>query len=170
MTKIQLTQELVKSLFDYKDGFLYWKIMTCKNGIKNVGDLAGGMHTYKHHNRRKIRIGKNIYFASRLIFLYHKGWLPKMVDHKDRNTENDKIENLRPATALQNTRNRRSEEGSTSKYLGVCACGKKWRAEIKSRGNEKFLGYFNKEEDAAKAYNEAAHKIYGNFANLNVIK
>lgn len=38
-TKIELTQECVKQIFDYKDGVLYWKIKSSNNS--NIGEVAG---------------------------------------------------------------------------------------------------------------------------------
>lgn len=110
--------------------------------------------------------------ASRAIFMWHYGWLPKMVDHKDRNPLNDRIENLRAATPSENSKNKKSRTGSSSKYLGVCynkACNY-WHAAIFVNGKNKHLGSFTKEKDAARAYNEAAIKIHKEFANLNTIE
>jgi hypothetical protein len=46
----------------------------------------------------------------------------------------------------------------------------KWRADIGIHGKQKFLGYYDKIEDAAQKYNEAALKYYGEFAYLNEVK
>lgn len=62
MTKIQLTQELVRELFDYKDGFLYWKVKPARR-VK-IGDIAGSFIPNKNRNneiRCKVFIkGNNI--------------------------------------------------------------------------------------------------------------
>jgi hypothetical protein len=92
------------------------------------------------------------------------------VDHKDRNSLNNQKENLRICTQSQNLANRESKLGSTSKYLGVSwhKVNKIWVASI-NKGPKKYLGSFRNEVDAAKAYNEAASKVHGEFANLNVL-
>lgn len=185
MTNIQLTQELVKSLFDYKDGFLYWKISRTVR-IK-IGDLAGSISNTHSGPRRMIKIGQKSYYSSRLIFFYHKGYFPKMVDHKDRNKANEKIENLRDADKHQNAWNVSKQANKTSKYLGVSLKTNKktqlvkttglmktyisflWYSQITVRGVKIFLGGFKLEIDAAKAYNEAAKIHFGEFANLNEI-
>jgi len=169
MANIQLTQELVKSLFDYKDGFLYWK-NDRKPGIK-AGTLAGYLNERRGETRRCVGLLGGQYFASRIIFLYHKGYLPVIVDHEDRNTLNDKIENLREADRFKNNQNSTSRKNSTSKYLGVCFHGrdKKWLAQIQINGKKKHLGQYETESKAALIYNHAAVLYFGEFANLNII-
>lgn len=97
------------------------------------------------------------------IFLVGKGF-----DHIDHNGLNNQRNNLRPATVQQNNINQRSFRGS-SKYKGVCWYRRlnKWRAYIHIDNKKRHLGYFEKEEDAAKAYNRAAYATYGEFAYLN---
>jgi len=172
MAKIEkeLTQELVKYLFDYKDGVLYWKNpQTNKN---KVGSIAGYINKKEFRSRVMIGIGYKRYIASRLIFLWHHGFLPKCVDHIDRNTLNDRIENLRGATKRENSRNRNPNIGSYSQYLGVTfhKRDKKWQAQIGLPERKGYIGVFEKESDAALAYNKEAVKYFGEFANLNIIK
>lgn len=92
----------------------------------------------------------------------------QLVDHEDRNPLNNYRYNLRRCTKQQNGRNRASSRNSSSKYLGVYwkVASKKWGAQIKL---DKYihLGYFTNEEDAARAYDEAAKLHFGEFANLN---
>lgn len=97
----------------------------------------------------------------------------KIVDHKDGNTLNNQKSNLRLCTPTQNCRNRRAKTNGTSKYIGVTtsrsSLNKRWIAQIIDNGVNHYLGYFKSEEEAAKAYNEAAKKYHGEFARLNVI-
>lgn len=105
-----------------------------------------------------------------LIYFLHTGELPERVDHRDRNSLNDKIKNLRAASRFENARNRSSVKNSSSKYLGVSIRKNgKWAAHIRIAGLLKFLGYYFIEEEAAEAYNEAAKIYHKEFANLNVI-
>jgi len=165
-----ITQELVKNIFDYREGFLYWKYQR-SNRIK-AGDRVGVL-TIGHNNvlRYTTKINQKRYLCSRIIFLWNKGYLPTLVDHKDRNTLNDKIENLREATHSQNNKNKRSQLNSASTYLGVSIHNnnKSWRARIVIEGKNKHLGTFKTEDEAAIAYNKAAIVHHKEFANLNII-
>lgn len=92
------------------------------------------------------------------------------VDHRDGNRLNDQRGNLRPATRRQNGQGfRRKALGTTSKFRGVNWCRRelKWLARIRIDGRLKFLGYFNSEEDAARVYDAAARKYFGEFASPN---
>lgn len=167
---MKLTQELVKQLFDYHpDGYLMWKIKP-KNQTIEIGDRAGYIEYTKTKPRYRVTVNNSAYLVSRIIFLYHKGYLPPEVDHEDRNPLNDKIENLRAATRAQNMGNTRSRKNSTSKYLGVyLKCGKLWCAQIRAQGKQRYLGSHKTEELAALAYNREAVRFHGEFANLNII-
>ena len=91
MTPRKLTQQYVKDLFDYHDGFLYWKR---KRGCRTAGDEAGSIRL--DSNSMRVRIDyRNIEYA-RVVFVWHHGYLPAQVRHKDGNTMNNKIENLEP--------------------------------------------------------------------------
>lgn len=92
------------------------------------------------------------------------------IDHKDGNGLNNQRDNLRICTKADNLRNRPKYVGA-SKYKGVCykQSNKKWVAQISVNGKPTHLGYFNNQQDAAKAYNEAATKHHGEFALLNII-
>ena len=103
------------------------------------------------------------------ILLMHKlitGW-PR-TDHVDHDGLNNQRSNLRPATNAQNQQNSRSGSG-TSRYKGVCWAKRerKWRAVIRPDGVQRYLGYFDVEEDAARAYDAAALEIYGEYACVN---
>lgn len=91
-------------------------------------------------------------------------------DHKNQNKLDNRRGNLRPASRLQNSANSKSRQGS-SKFKGVhqLKCRKKWQVYIQFEGGRKYLGSFTDEIEAAKAYNRAALKYFGEFAHLNPI-
>lgn len=161
-----LSQQFIKELFDYGEGFLIYKIKPKYSRIV-IGGKAGSVFESKGEFRRAIKIKGKSYYSSRLIFLWHKGFLPDLVDHRDRNTMNDKIENLREADRLKNSKNRKSATDSASKYLGVSRMGRKWRARISVNGKMRHLGVFESEEQAALIYNDSAIIYHKEFANLN---
>jgi len=91
------------------------------------------------------------------------------VDHINGNRLDNRRANLRLCTHKQNLQNRKRQAGGSSRYKGVHKSVGKWRAMIGYDGKLYHLGYFADEEDAAKAYNEAASERFGEFARLNVI-
>jgi len=92
-----------------------------------------------------------------------------LVDHINHDSVDNRKANLRPATRAQNACNRRKFRGATSKYKGVTlrkATGK-WTARICIHRRSIHIGCFEKEIEAAKAYDNAARKYHGEFAALN---
>jgi hypothetical protein len=90
-------------------------------------------------------------------------------DHINRDTLDNRRQNLRSATVSQNMGNQRPQIGKTSSYKGVYLDRGMWRAAIQCNKKGKKLGYFLTEEAAAIAYNEAAKKLFGEFARLNTV-
>lgn len=185
--KFEVTQAFLLEHFDYRDGYLFWK-KSYNNSII-IGTRLGCIHTHikDGEKRYKGKIRGRLFLISRLIFLYHKNYLPETVDHIDRNSLNDRIENLRGASRIENARNKSSAKNSSSQYVGVsfekckakwtCKDGEiktymyyKWAANIFINGNHKKIGRFDTQEAAALAYNRMAVMHFKEFANLNIIK
>ena len=91
------------------------------------------------------------------------------VDHRDNNGLNNSRQNLRVATRIQNSRNSRPRMSCSSKYKGVywSRVAGKWAAYINFEKERYHLGLFVDEDSAAAAYNEAAIKMFGEFACVN---
>lgn len=167
---MEITQNIIKEYFDYKDGVFFWKKKVYRRN--NIGKVAGSVYHYQDGDYRHIIcINSKRYFRSRLVFLLHNGYLPEKVDHENHNTLDDRIENLRAANAFQNNRNRKSAKNSSSKYLGVSFFKRdsKWMARIRVGKINKHLGIFDNEAHAALAYNREAVRNSGEFANINII-
>jgi hypothetical protein len=93
-----------------------------------------------------------------------------VIDHDNHEGLDNRKSNLRLATISQNNCNRRRRpDAGRSKYRGIDFDKrlKKWRARIRFNNKRILLGYFDNEIDAAKAYDEAARKLHGEFAILN---
>lgn len=109
-----------------------------------------------------------------------------LVDHINGNPRDNRKSNLRLCSHAENNKNRKAS--GFSQYLGVTVNIPYYKyintkgeltmykrkpafvAQISIDGKGKNLGRFKNEIDAAKAYNEAAIKHHGEFANLNKFK
>jgi hypothetical protein len=92
-----------------------------------------------------------------------------LCDHINHNGLDNRKANLRPATAAQNSWNRKKQSGPTSsKYKGVHkTTSNTWSANITVLGRRIHLGTFKTETAAAKAYDLAAKTHFGPFAYTN---
>lgn len=99
--------------------------------------------------------------------IFHGVWPAGIVDHRNRNTADNWIKNLRLASAGENARNRRAHRGSASGLKGVAPYRDKWKAVITVNGRFVYLGLFATKEAAAAAYDCAALEMHGSFAATN---
>lgn len=163
-----LNQERVREClkYDLESGILTW-IVSTSNRVK-VGGRAGwlGKNGYWY-----VDLDGKSYLVSRIIWLYMTGaWPAANIDHRDRDSTNNRWKNLREATYSQNEMNKGLRGGlrgsNTSGIKGVSfdkASGK-WAADIKARGVRYRLGRFSDKEEAAASYKTAALKLHGEFA------
>ena len=149
-----ITQAKVLELYEYKNGELYWK----KSGKK-----AGG-NSVNSDGRKSISVDGKRYLASRVIFLHQHGYLPLMIDHINGTKTDNRIENLRPATYLQNNQNAKIRKDNTSNVKNVCLKNNKWYVQLRINGKRKSFGYFNDLELADLVAQEARNKYHGEFA------
>jgi hypothetical protein len=155
-----ITQSELKELVNYdKDtGIFTWKKRT-SNRIK-VGDIVGNFHKSGYI---EMRVGGTRCLAHRFAFLYVHGYIPKLIDHIDRNKKNNTIDNLREATYGQNTLNSkiRSDNTSGAKCVYFDKRNNSWEVKI---GNKYIKKYKTLEEAKHKA--EEIRKEYaGEFFN-----
>lgn len=94
----------------------------------------------------------------------------KQTDHINRDGLDNRRKNLRPATKQQNQGNRwKCSFAKTSQFKGVHRSRNLFYASGKENGQQRYLGAFASEIDAAKAYNRWAAKHFGEFALLNPV-
>ncbi len=141
--------DTVRQAFTYKDGKLFWK--KCKAPWIRPGSRAGSK---RKDGYWEVGFNGKNWLLHRLIYLFHKGKLPPMLDHIDRNPSNCRIENLRPSNKAHNAHNSGKNTRNTSGYKGVSwdkAKGK-WCVRTKHEGKYKFLGYFTNKKEAYNVY------------------
>lgn len=120
-----------------------------------------------------------LYVRRKRIGTHKKEWLHRfllgltekraLVDHRNRDTFDNRRCNLRRANHSQNGANARSHRDSISPYLGVSwhQNTRKWTAKIQVLGKQQYLGLYEDEVRAAVAYDRAAERCHGEFARLN---
>lgn len=159
-----LTQEYLQSIFDYKDGELYWKKKTSKESNISIGDKAGSKN---NHGYIQVYIKNKLYKVHRVIFLMHHGYLPTYIDHINCIKNDNRIENLRPATKSQNAINTKTRKNNTSNAKNVYwhKASKKWFVQLTVNGKQKSFGYYHDFELAELVAIEARDKYHGKFSN-----
>jgi len=130
----------------------------------------------------------NLYYAVRTVWdngngrrgfiLMHReilGLAPgdgKIVDHMNRNSLDNRRNNLRLVTHSANMYNSKMQTNNTSGYRGICwhKTQKKWNVQIRVHGTRKYCGCFTEITEAISAYNTAAIEYWGKDAILNFHK
>lgn len=161
--QIPLTQGYI-ALVDEADADLAglkWRVLKWK-------DLIYARKTYYVDKKQKTLHMHRVILERVLGRSLKKG---EYVDHKDHNTLNNCRSNLRLASNSENQMNKRLQGNNTSGHKGVCWLKRegKWVVYITINRKGKYVGLYEKLEDAAKAYNEAALKHFGEFAWLNTL-
>jgi len=123
--------------------------------------------------------GKN-YQASRIIYFMHHGVdpYPMEVDHEDRNSLNNNVDNLRLGSSVLQKQNRGMQSNNTSGVKGVSwyKRASKWVAYIEVDNKRKHLGLFMTIKEAAEARNAGVRKYFpeevwaSNLIDLDLIK
>lgn len=156
-----LTQRKVKSLFEYKNGCLYRLISV---GSTKKGDKAGSLSSdgYLH-----VMIEGYYYQIHRLIYLYHHGYIPEGIDHKNNDRSCNKIDNLRVATNTQNRWNSKKNKNNKSGVKGVswASRDKKWVAQIKASGKRVYYKEFKNLSEATLNIEKERVKLHLDFTN-----
>ena len=93
-----------------------------------------------------------------------------VVDHINRNPQDNRKANLRPATKQQNCWNAKfKRRPGSSRYTGIYFDKRKgkWLVHMGIDGRNRSFNYYADEVQAAKRYDELAKKYRGEFAVLN---
>lgn len=158
--------DYIKQNFQYKDGDLY---RLRSSGGEKAGAICGWTTECNGRKYKKINIKRKTYYLHQIIFMYFYGHIPKYIDHKDGNSLNNCIENLREATQSQNAANQQLRKNNKSGIKGVRFNDKygKWIAAIMVNRKHISLGCHLTLEDARQAYEIGSKKYFGEFARHN---
>jgi hypothetical protein len=160
----ELTQDQLKSVIDYDPvtGVFTWKVDVATT--VPAGSEAGYVDAWGY---RQIRIGNVLYQSHRLAFLYMMGRFPEMdVDHINRNSSDNRWENLRECTRTVNLLNR----APLGEYRGitmVTSYGKPcWRVQFSNSGKKGYYGTYPTKEEAARRFNEVVLELRPDLAEI----
>jgi len=161
-----MTQKELMCLLDYDraTGLFTWKVT--KNNRVKAGSNAG--YKSPKNGYIQIKINGRHYQAHRLAWLFVNGDFPQCeLDHIDHDRSNNAINNLRPVSRKQNSRNTRVRKNSYSGVTGVYwdKHSFQWRVMVHSLdGKSHHVGYF-KDFDEARRARKDAEKEHGYHPN-----
>ena len=157
-----MTYDEVRELFDYRDGGLYHR-QTHSSRAKE-GTHAGYVAKLGY---RRLQVLNKRYSEHTLVFLWHHGFIPDVIDHINRDPSDNRIENLRAASYSENLYNtkRHADNKTGCKNVSWHAPSKSYRVEINAAKKYLHLGYFKDLELADLVAQEARDLYHGRFAH-----
>ncbi len=110
--------------YDPETGNLHWLEPIRGYDVFDVATTKAKVLKGQYHRPRTnilIRIDGTTYIASRVIWIMHNGEIPTglTIDHIDGDPTNNRLNNLRLATAKEQARNAARPLNNTSGYMGV---------------------------------------------------
>lgn len=105
--------------------------------------------------------------VARIIWKMHHGTDPLIIDHIDRNPQNNRLDNLRSVTEAQNAWNKvRPTEllPGVTLVKNIKHHGRRYMAQIGTGSRHRYLGVFYTVEEAHAAYVKAANEEFGEYS------
>lgn len=164
-----LTAERARQVVSYDPttGVMTWT--ESKNWRRKVGGIAGTKSNQHGRTYVVVSVDSKSYRAHRLAWLLvHGRWPNGDIDHKNGDTLDNRLENLRECTRAENLWNMKRPDRNNSGVKGVHwdRRDQRWVATITVRGTVHCLGYFRDKADAASARAKAATELHGEFARI----
>jgi HNH endonuclease len=157
-----LSQDRLKSLLSYDPdtGIFRWAV---KRANKEIGDETG---CPAKSGYLQIGLDYKLYYAHRLAWLYVYGEWPKSqhLDHVNGDRSDNRVSNLREASASLNGANSKLRINNTSGVKGVSKRKNKFVAQVTVSRKLIYIGEFDTSGEAAAAYANVARKYFGEFA------
>lgn len=151
---------------DAKAGTLVWRTPP-KTHPRMLGKPAGSVwRSATGKLYCYVKIDGRAYKRGWLIFLWEKArWPSPMLDHRDGNSLNDRIGNLREATGEQNAWNHKRRAKRAPEPMGVRRLPSgRFTARIAHKKRQITIGSFDTESDARHAYLKKRKELFHEFA------
>jgi hypothetical protein len=160
--RLPMSAEEAHRLFAYRsDGNLVRRI---SSGSSKAGSVAGSL---KRTGYLQVRFAGGYASVHRVVWLLHFGAVPESLDHINGDRADNRIENLRPATSSQNAQNVTRAYGAIP-FKGVTRLPTgRFQVQITKDRETRYVGCFIDVKQAARAYDEAAARMFGEFAKTN---
>lgn len=179
---VELTQSKLHDLFEYvpHTGDLIWNTrpradFRTERGWKIFntqfsGKIASTTNAFGKNRYKVVRINGVLHLQHRIVWLYVNGrWPSSLIDHKNGDGTDNRIDNLRESTFTENHANRKHQGQNASGLKGAFfhKRANRWTSRIGVNGKLLHLGMFDTPEDAHAAYVAAAEKHFGEFARAS---
>lgn len=160
------TRDRVVELLEYEpsSGLFRWKEDRIAKGrvVAAKGHVAGTFHP---KYGRSISLDGKQFRAHLMAWLVVHGVWPRLIDHKDGDKDNNRIDNLRSTTIRVNAQNQRKATSAnrSSGLLGVSRSRsrlKPWKAQIQAEGRIQHIGCFATAQDAHDAYVQTKRRLH----------
>ena len=152
-----LTQEKLKQYlrYDQRTGVFTNRVQRTSRSL--AGQEAGSLTASGYV---EIGLCGKRYYAHRLAWFYVHGEWPAQIDHKNGVRTDNRLCNLRAATNSTNAQNIGLRKTNTSGLTGAVWTRGKWRAIIKHKNKQQYLGSFDTAEKAHEAYKKAKAQLH----------
>jgi hypothetical protein len=151
--------ELRKHFSYLKSGHL--KCKTQRGTIVHPGKIIYG--SLNSHGYLQFGFLKRIEKLHRAIYIWHHGPIRGCIDHKNCNKQDNRIENLRDVTRMQNHWNTLKRKTNTSGIKGLSRHKGQWFVKVYANGKSKCFSRNNKKEALRLLY-KLRKEMHGNYA------